>query len=1076
MLPRAPGQAPIRTCAPVTLVQHSNLSTIANAVAGRLRLFRPSCGPMLAVLLALLVLFAPGVLAGPHAGGTLVLHADPGVQYSVGEAYCEVELTACSLAVVEVPADPNTTTVFNVLAAFPEAAQVDLRGVQFGISYDAQRLVLVAHGSCADFVLPTPGWPASDGGVGMTWDEAQTDRLVDLYWFAGYAYSSSEPTLFELTPHPTQGGAFADGSITAVVDTIAAYGALGFGMPGLLACPEVEEDGGGEGDGGGPEDGIPSADGDVWVQPSGIVIADGVWSFLVKTRALHAVSGMGLRIGSTDYSPTLVVETTDSTAVVTFRHEAATSELSAHLRFPGGELAELRVLDGPGHKHERWRKGSISVVSRYGAIRYPPHARERSLDELEGTDESLLVLFRQIGCQSVTKSLYDQTEDPSPEDSLISVRQGVPVKSRALDRSYRILINPEFSERALAFFIGDHPAIEHASVSYMGTQYSYTPPNDWYEYQWYCRHQMDHEEGWYGTGVNWAWGGGCRGYETTIAVIDREYPVSTRINYGFGDTPTGGATDDHGLRMALMALSVEASGANSMSVGIAFDGSLNPVYVPYSWITEDLAAAFRRARNYYSDVISISIAVETGAEDLPLLREEVEACFDAGIPIVATRGPSDSTYSYPASWDQSHFDHKLVLSCNTCKKNGSPYNINADMYAPGESIVHPLYGYRYDNDTGSYCAPQIAAGIAVSWVFQDGAADAYRQVLESAYNTQYPVLNISTLTGYTGILDVTEVHTEGDWYTVWVKWRVTDSENIQTFEVYESAACWGPFEALVSFPVGDPVYTADGEYYEVPVYTPYDRNYYFKVVATYGGISAAYQTEGRPTVADPVDQGPAPGNVMLQASWSEMELSWDRWWYPDNEATEYWVLRRWGYPLGDGCPYTWGEHLRGVVPDAHGTCSNPLTALRACWYDQGPIPDVTYHYRVASVRRGYNNRVMWVSDLSEEESGSGWEPGSIEDAAEPAARLEASVSPTPVLRGSTTRLEASGIRGDDGTVALCDIQGRKVLQRRMGSQLRDGRFTMDLEGKDVLRSAGVYFCRVDDDSGQRVERKIVVIR
>ncbi len=52
-----------------------------------------------------------------------------------------------------------------------------------------------------------------------------------------------------MTPHPVQGGAFGDGSMPTVVDTIAAYGALGFGMPGLLACPEAEDNGGGEGDG-----------------------------------------------------------------------------------------------------------------------------------------------------------------------------------------------------------------------------------------------------------------------------------------------------------------------------------------------------------------------------------------------------------------------------------------------------------------------------------------------------------------------------------------------------------------------------------------------------------------------------------------------------------------------------------------------------------------------------------------------------------------------------------------------------------------------------------------------------------
>ena len=61
------------------------------------------------------------VVAGPNAGGTLILHADASVVYTFDEtAYCGGSgLAACSLAVVRVPADPEVMTVFYALAAFP---------------------------------------------------------------------------------------------------------------------------------------------------------------------------------------------------------------------------------------------------------------------------------------------------------------------------------------------------------------------------------------------------------------------------------------------------------------------------------------------------------------------------------------------------------------------------------------------------------------------------------------------------------------------------------------------------------------------------------------------------------------------------------------------------------------------------------------------------------------------------------------------------------------------------------------------------------------------------------------------
>jgi len=918
MLPRAPGQAPIRTGASVAPIRRSNVSAIANAVPGCLRLFRPSYGPMLAVLLALLFLSAPSALAGPHAGGTLLLRADPGVQYSAGEA-----------------------------------------------------------------------------------------------------------------------------------------------------------------DGGGSEGGLLSADGEVWVKPSGIMIVDGVWSFLVKTRALHAVSGMRLRIGSTDYSPTLAVETTDSTAVLTFRYEAAGSDTAAFVRLPDGELLQLEILDSAHARTRDQIEGVISIGTVVGAINYPLGARERTLNELEGTDESLLTLLKQLGCNKVSKYEYMKPETLSREDSL---RYNVHfLRLRASQRrGYNAYVDPQFSERAVAFILSDNPMVEYAVLATPFRQFGrhdpYAPPNPCFPHQWNAMHSINH--GHFGTGVDYVWGSGGRGFGRRIAIVDTEWCLhSGSITYAPGDNPEMGPHLEHGLLMALTA----CAHANSQGriPGFAFGAEVIPVFVRgYDEYPQRLtAAALERAVGYGPHVISISGGHGTAHPDLLLA---VQACFDAGIPVVVTKGPDDDG-SYPANWDQGSMT-PLVLSCNTSRKDGSVYHSGADVYGPGQDLVHPNWGSGQncyvmpDNDWGSFAAPQIAGAIAVSpysW-----AAEVYYQVVNSAFNVQgHRILSANQLAGIIGVNDIENVHVEGSGYSVFLKWRVTDPENIDLFRVFEGASCFGPFEEAVAIQPGDPQYTSDGEYYAVSLSAPYYREYYFKLRAEYGELTATYHASGIPDFADWVDAGPPPEGLWLLAHWSDAELSWDRVWDPWHQATEYWVLRRIGDPIDVCHPHsTWGSFFRGVVPDSSGTCVDPLVALRACWYDDDIAPGATYYYRVASVRRDANGIVMWVSELSDEESGSGWEPGSVEDAAEPAARLEVSVSPTPVLRGSTTRLQASGIRGDDGTVALYDVQGRKMLQRRMGSLLRDGRFAMDLEGKDVLRSAGVYFCRVEDDSGQRVERKIVVIR
>ena len=74
----------------------------------------------------------------------------------------------------------------------------------------------------------------------MAWKSAQTANLLEVYWFAGYAYSKQDTTSFAVTPHPDPnlGGDFADGAVPAQLDPIAAYGRLGFGTAGSHPCPQ----------------------------------------------------------------------------------------------------------------------------------------------------------------------------------------------------------------------------------------------------------------------------------------------------------------------------------------------------------------------------------------------------------------------------------------------------------------------------------------------------------------------------------------------------------------------------------------------------------------------------------------------------------------------------------------------------------------------------------------------------------------------------------------------------------------------------------------------------------------------
>jgi hypothetical protein len=183
----------------------------------------------------------PPTAIGPNARGTMIVH-DAGLLLSATNSSSSV----CSQGVVpahcwEADAQlegtaPGNPAIFKVYAAFPEQSNPRLSGLTWGVSYADSALVLNAQGLCADFEWNDQTWPAPGSGSSVAWNQPQTAKLVPIYWFAGYTYGAA--TTFSLVPNPEQGGFFTSDAVPPVFDRIAAYGSLGFGMPGVVECTQ----------------------------------------------------------------------------------------------------------------------------------------------------------------------------------------------------------------------------------------------------------------------------------------------------------------------------------------------------------------------------------------------------------------------------------------------------------------------------------------------------------------------------------------------------------------------------------------------------------------------------------------------------------------------------------------------------------------------------------------------------------------------------------------------------------------------------------------------------------------------
>lgn len=199
--------------------------------------WRSMCLPMIVVgLFGALPVVGP-VYAGPNAGGTLIIH-DTGLLGSVGpEGPVFTPLAECAVADTEAAVGVECTWV--VYAAFPAEGSPRFKGLTFQERFDPGSLIITGGGMMdppAAHVVVLGGWPTTDEGViWVTFDPAQTTKLVPICWFSGEAAVSG--TTFRVSDNPGASPVFRDDSSPPEEDPVLGFGTLGFGVAGSNRCP-----------------------------------------------------------------------------------------------------------------------------------------------------------------------------------------------------------------------------------------------------------------------------------------------------------------------------------------------------------------------------------------------------------------------------------------------------------------------------------------------------------------------------------------------------------------------------------------------------------------------------------------------------------------------------------------------------------------------------------------------------------------------------------------------------------------------------------------------------------------------
>ena len=187
-------------------------------------------------ILALCVLCLPAqTLAGPNAGGVLLLHCSVDIQYTTSVAsYCGLgSPDSCQEVNPSIELAPGRTVIAAVLAAFPDTSGPRVKAIDFGIQYDSLAVVIVDAGTCSDFEIAVAPWSRSPAGAALSWQAPQTSRIQQVYWFACELAKGASQGVLSLAACPGQAGIFVDDSMPPNEDPVTAFGALGFNCAGF---------------------------------------------------------------------------------------------------------------------------------------------------------------------------------------------------------------------------------------------------------------------------------------------------------------------------------------------------------------------------------------------------------------------------------------------------------------------------------------------------------------------------------------------------------------------------------------------------------------------------------------------------------------------------------------------------------------------------------------------------------------------------------------------------------------------------------------------------------------------------
>jgi len=545
-----------------------------------------------------------------------------------------------------------------------------------------------------------------------------------------------------------------------------------------------------------------------------------------------------------------------------------------------------------------------------------------------------------------------------------------------------------------------------------------------------------------------------------VAHIDFRYDPNsdTEGNFAAGYTPYDTEAcpwNCHGTEMTAI---IAAAQDGTHSVGVAPSTQIVPIWIPCDPVLADVVATINGAID--ANVIdctkacaSFGISIHSPTVPTSLLGAIRRLVDGESLPVIAARDTEDA---YPGVWDQGSSE-PLRLSVQGVDQDGQIIgNASPDIFAPADNIhttsCNDSWIVHQNNVSGSTAVAQVAGVAALARAQVGGCSPSaiYNRLLDTAYESDGVLVVNATgaVGGPTGIDDVANLVAIPLQQSVEFQWDLTDDDEIDGFSIQDGTSCWGPFEPRVEFiGVGDPQYTTDGIHYSAVLEAPYDREYFYRVVASYNSTSAFYEISVAPIGGLPVTPASPPSPQRHVIDPGLVRLRWAKTGgFPP--VSEYWVYKEFTLNGMTSCGFDgrWGRHFRASVPHAGVSCGAE-SVDSACWYDADVFPWLPRSFRVASVKRDAQDRVQWASALSMQVSGYTVEPAEAEEHAEPGIpTLRIRAIPTP-SSAAAAMVEVRIAKSEDLALRLFDL-GKRVVAGPVVRAVRADTVETWRQGKD----------------------------